>query len=499
MSRFACFDSDDNFIIFDYQYPRVSERFRAVVNGAPMVVHLSPCSVLDMEEARLCPGVIEENASETVTQSEVYIESVGDKIYYRSRNCPLVIDNHATGDTCEECDQIKTIRKVGKLHEPPKDDIYKEDDDYVDATNDFEISNDTEDDNEVDEYFDYTTSDHGDASTEENTVIKISREVKEGRVIMVVGDNFECDICYKVFKSNNALRQHLKWKHNDSGKFIIKQENKCQDCDKVFYRHPDLIKHALVEHGSELDKKVAFKGKIEKDLECPFCDEMFYSGTGNFASHVMSSHSDMKHTQEYKKIVQEIEEIVCSVCGESMTNQQVLACHMRNKHRDLLNLTEFCHICGKGFMNKKRLNIHMYIHNTGPSLCVHCGETFKNKISLQSHVRGIHSKKVFKCSEPGCEMTFKNSTKLRVHVEMVHLNLKKNYCDQCDKCFPSPHRLRLHISQFHEKRKPYACDLCDHKCSILSNLNSHRARVHKIEEKLNTEEYKTLHLQEKLK
>ena len=45
---FACFDSDDNFIIFDYQYPRVSERFRAVVNGAPMVVHLSPCSVFDL-------------------------------------------------------------------------------------------------------------------------------------------------------------------------------------------------------------------------------------------------------------------------------------------------------------------------------------------------------------------------------------------------------------------------------------------------------------------
>lgn len=49
-----------------------------------------------------------------------------------------------------------------------------------------------------------------------------------------------------------------------------------------------------------------------------------------------------------------------------------------------------CEICGRGFVNKKVFQTHMYRHNTGEFPCSQCSKVFDTRVKWRDHERATH-------------------------------------------------------------------------------------------------------------
>jgi len=87
-----------------------------------------------------------------------------------------------------------------------------------------------------------------------------------------------------------------------------------------------------------------------------------------------------------------------------------------------------CPHCAKPFKRPADLRRHVFSMHTADAprafVCATCGDTFKQKWHLNSHVQGIHSgKKPFGC--PMCEFPFARKSDLNKHIRVVHQKGKK--------------------------------------------------------------------------
>ena len=81
--------------------------------------------------------------------------------------------------------------------------------------------------------------------------------------------------------------------------------------------------------------------------------------------------------------------------------------------------------------------------------CELCGKVSKNKRAHTKHVKAVHPKKTFQCSDTNCQKTFKGSQTLKKHLKLVHQKLKQFVCDKCGTKMSMfgnlmDHRLKLH-------------------------------------------------------
>ncbi|KAG5880487.1 hypothetical protein JTB14_035198 [Gonioctena quinquepunctata] len=220
-----------------------------------------------------------------------------------------------------------------------------------------------------------------------------------------------CDECKQHCESIESYRNHCVEKHPDmpTGPW------KCIICKTSFLYKPLYMIHFSRAHKKPVIPPVVMQKlrDIEKTYDCPYCNRKFRTESSSLAH---------AKTHQKKK---------CDVCG--------------------------MHISPTNF------RAHYKAHIEGPVVCHLCGDTYKNSVSLRSHIHYTHSTRTYLCEF--CQKIFKKSYDLLLHIRRDHIGEKNHVCDECGKRFYTFYTLNKHKKMTHQKLRPFPCQYCKKKFS----------------------------------
>lgn len=143
----------------------------------------------------------------------------------------------------------------------------------------------------------------------------------------------------------------------------------------------------------------------------------------------------------------------CNECKLNYKTQQAYDKHMKNKHGE--NSTKFiCSVCGRSFKEKQILKNHEKIH--------------------------LPDEEKLKYPCKFCEKKFINSHCLKVHVARIHEKISYFFCEICGKGCTTKSDLLWHMDK-HTQERNYSCDLCGLKFKSTNSLRNHKRRHEAIE------------------
>ena len=172
--------------------------------------------------------------------------------------------------------------------------------------------------------------------------------------------------------------------------------------------------------------------ELNNPYHCPHCDRRFAYQV-NVRRHCWLLHKDARSQSQsktknlHRKTIEEkrsalkrekLEDIRCKVCGKYFLNWKKLQLHMLDHTAD----RPFkCEECGKGFKEESKLKRHSLIH-TGekPFSCSYCAKSFSLKQNKEIHER-LHTGEGFECGY--CGDIFSQKVNLRKH-EIKHERLR---------------------------------------------------------------------------
>ncbi|XP_060526466.1 zinc finger protein OZF-like [Cylas formicarius] len=294
----------------------------------------------------------------------------------------------------------------------------------------------------------------------------------------LVDNLYKCQFCEDIFKDEWSLSEHTK-------------NHSCQD--KYFCTNitSELTKSMLLEYSFDTNSKDNFMFEniepANENLLCSICDRTF---------------TDQKYLKKHLKdihfletsCIQEEKKHNCTACGKRYKQYKDLMLHMRthtgerplkceicsrtfavpsslHKHQKIHKEKQYsCNICGRKFNQSSNVTSHMLTHSgEKPHMCSVCGKKFYTNTNLEIHKRIHTGNKPYICSF--CDKPFNTSTQLKKHM-MVHTGEKPYTCWQCGKSFRRKETRDTH-ARYHTGERPYACKVCNKKYIAASHLRDH--------------------------
>ncbi|XP_075155950.1 uncharacterized protein LOC142229286, partial [Haematobia irritans] len=247
----------------------------------------------------------------------------------------------------------------------------------------------------------------------------------------------------------------------------------CIICHKNVTKFTLLLEHYKDQHPGE-----------QCHIEC--CNEKFFYRY-EIENHI-HYHSD--HLGAYK----------CEICFKCYSKTHELKEHLKIKHAGLRYV---CSKCGKGFMAKQAMSIHMKLpcnkdENEKNLLrthtCKDCGKSYKTKSILRIHYKNVHmaDRKIYTC--PICDKPTTSLSVFHAH-KLVHTVVKdrKFSCEFCSGKYLQRKIQLLHLKKAHPKEwnerqearianresiKTYKCQSCEKVYKTQLALNEHKKVVH---------------------
>ncbi|XP_013134242.1 PREDICTED: zinc finger protein 25-like [Papilio polytes] len=171
-----------------------------------------------------------------------------------------------------------------------------------------------------------------------------------------IGD-FPCEICGKVFKSDQNKEIHIDRVHRKRARVF------CPKCDVRLMTHQQKLKHLVEVHGEE-----------PLSFPCNLCDKVFD------ARRTLTTHRRKEHLRDFR--------YECSYCGHKFFTKFALNNHLPT-HTGERNFK--CKVCEKSYPRMKTLKDHMRIHtNDRRYRCHVCGLAFIQNCSLKGHMKSQH-------------------------------------------------------------------------------------------------------------
>ncbi|KAL3274538.1 hypothetical protein HHI36_015920 [Cryptolaemus montrouzieri] len=315
-----------------------------------------------------------------------------------------------------------------------------------------------------------------------------STQLKIHKRIHTDEKRYKCDQCDQAFRYNSTLKSHIRLTHTkimdhtckictkycstpeELKKHISKLHSKkrqkvnCQLCGKVFKTEQLLSCHLKVH--------------TELKFPCEFCQRI-YPSLYRLKKHVGRAHIPnvceckkvfydraefTKHNKEFHKTE---DSTVCKYCNKEFDKVKNLAEHVRLQHKGNGKVNK-CSICEKEFINQSLLRNHIKIHEKSFK-CEFCDKIFGSRYNLQIHLV-VHTKeRKHKCEI--CGNHYGTKTALKNH-QYVHSEERNYTCPICSKKFKSNHRLYAHKFS-HETEKKYECEICHARFTVKQYLNFH--------------------------
>ncbi|XP_023945377.2 zinc finger protein 91 [Bicyclus anynana] len=248
---------------------------------------------------------------------------------------------------------------------------------------------------------------------------------------------FRCFFCTDNFMEINLLKNHYSKSHTDFEAEI-----------KKIKRYPRSLQIEI------------------SNLECRHCCTLL-TDVDKMAEHFVQEHNKVMYKECIADYKVDSSPYKCHLCDKEFHVFRTLTTHLNVHYANCI-----CDVCGKSFINSKRLIVHRKTHENGAYPCTACGKVLKTKTSQSNHMES-HSKRVVKCQI--CFKPMKHYNDRIKHMSLVHDITHKFKCPFCDRVYNIKHYLATHIRQTHGNKNK-KCKVCNMAFITNHSLKKHMSK-----------------------
>lgn len=246
-------------------------------------------------------------------------------------------------------------------------------------------------------------------------------------------EDLKPELKFEVFvgEGPELIQQEEKVEKSAPKKYIpkVKEPYICYFCEQQIRRYVDLVQHMKIH-------------KKERRHTCRCCEKLF---------------TDKKKLDNHERLYRRRQirgtSLVCQHCGNMYAHPKGLAMHARI-HSDNMKLKCTIEGCTEAFREKRAYYRH-FVNSHGikqPCVCLDCGTSYSNHLSLRTHRRMFHSEQEMLYDCPECpEKHFLTKKTLEAHMAFKHRGERHFVCTACPKSYGNRKNLRRHLRDNHQE------------------------------------------------